>query len=223
MTQFYSVSHNTIYTRGYPYIASISKGLELVYYCQHEKRRLHYASGEVEAQLDRYKGTKWPDCLMSGAFPFFIVSERVIKCWEKERIGTFPINEVILTKPLPKQLREAAPPRYFWIDGQKLNGVQMDFEASGFVGVRFCPECGTRSDNITETAKRQMAQDIKSAYVFRENTWNGLHLFTSDISETSFFCTETIVECARKYNLTNFRFIPIEEGLGITSKGLKYL
>jgi hypothetical protein len=56
---------------------------------------------------------------------------------------------------------------------------------------------------------------------FKEGTWNGSNLFTTDIAETHFFCTEVFVECARKYKFTNFRFIPIEEGHGY-GKEIKY-
>ncbi|MBI5303122.1 MAG: hypothetical protein HY868_13385 [Chloroflexi bacterium] len=148
-----------------------------------------------------------------GAFPFLIVSEKTIECWEKDGVGTFPIHKVKIANPLPKKLMETTAPNYFWIDGMELRGALIEFEASGFMGVKFCPECGTRTDNISETFNHQYARGVTFSYVFRENTWNGLNLFTTDISPTAFFCTDLVVECARKYKLTNFRFIPVEEAI----------
>ena len=96
----------------------------------------------------------------------------------------------------------------------------MDFEASGFVDVRFCAECGTRTDEISATFHRQHSGVWQ--YVFRRGTWNGSNVFTTDLSPCRFFCTEAVVDCARKYKLTNFRFIPVEEGANFKSKGLDY-
>jgi hypothetical protein len=112
-------------------------------------------------------------------------------------------------------LSDKIPAKYFWIDGAKLRGALIDFELSGFVGVKFCPECGTRTDDIEKTYDKQYAQGARFSYVFQGNSWNGLHLFTTDISNTKFFCTERFVACAQKHNFTNFRFIPIEEGDGL--------
>jgi hypothetical protein len=223
MTRFFTVTDNSIYTRGYPWVASLGKGFELTYFCQREKRRIHYATGDMEGTLERNKGTKWADVLGCGSFPFFIVSERVIECWEKESLGIPPMGKLHLIPPYPRRLAAVTSPQYFWIDGRKCRGALMDFDASGYVGVQFCPECGTRSDNIAATCRKQYAQDASFSYVFRPNSWNGHSLFTTDISEAQFFCTEAIVECARKYKLTNFRFIPVEQGDSSRSLGIKYM
>jgi len=53
--------------------------------------------------------------------------------------------------------------------------------------------------------------------------WNGAQLFTTDLSPCVFFCTEAVVDCARKKKLTNFRFVPVEEGANPKSKGLDYM
>ncbi len=214
MTKFFTLSDDSFSHRGFPWISHLVEGFGLSYYCKREKRSLHYATGEMVAQLEPKKGTKWSDALGCGAFPFLIVSEYVVECWAKEGVGTFPIHEVRIAAPFPKKLSGTTPPRYFWIDGAKLKEALIDFRASGFVGVKFCPECGNRTENISKTFDNQYAKGAKFSYVFRERTWNGLNLFTTDISDTAFFCTEALVECAHKHKFTNFRFIPVEEGHG---------
>ena len=102
-----------------------------------------------------------------------------------------------------------------------MRGALMDFDASGFVDVRFCPECGTRTDDISATGTRR--QSAPYPYAFRLGTWNGDHLFTTDLSPCAFFCTERVLECARKHRLTNFRFTAAEDGPQPGSKGIDYL
>jgi hypothetical protein len=143
----------------------------------------------------------------------------VISAWKSERLGTIPAKRVRIVGPLPKKLQGTIAPQYFWIDGTKLRGALLDFKASGFVGVKFCTECATRSHNIGATYDRQ--NSAVWPYVFRDGTWAGLNLFTTDLSQAAFFCTEKLLEIARKYRLTNFRFIPVEEGDGVESRGLK--
>lgn len=220
MPSFFSISNNTLLTRGYPWIGPIVEGLTPLTFCISCRAPQRYINGKIKVLLERRKGTKWPDAL-GGAY--FIVSQRVIDCWDVEGIGVFPIQPVEIAEPYPQKLEGTEPPKYFWIDGRKLNGALVDFQASGYVIREFCSECGRRIENISETFKRQYASGVEFSYVFQDDTWNGANLFTTDISEGKFFCTEKIVECARKYKLTNFRFIPIEEGGAFGSKGLKYM
>lgn len=193
---------------------SLVEGYGQVQYCQREHRTLYDGSGTMVGKLDSSKGTKWPNILGCGHHPFFIVSQNIIDAWSNENLGTFPIHPFHIAPPIPKKLQQKEQPNYYWIDGKELRGALVDFEASGFVGVDFCPECGTRTENRSETFKRQSAKGARFSFVFREGTWNGLNLFTTDISDTLFFCTDAIVECAKKYGHTNFRFVPVEEGFG---------
>jgi hypothetical protein len=223
-SRFFSVSDNSLDKRGFPWIQSLGRGFKEVYFCRDcipEERTLMYADGPVEAFLDRRKGTKWPDVLGCGHFSFFILSERALRAFSAEGVGEFPHHEVLVQKPFPLKLAASPAPRYFWIDGQKMRGASLDSEASGFVEVRTCPECGSSSYDIGATYDRQHSRVWP--YVFRPGTWSGANLFTIDLWECMFFCTEAVVDCARKHRLTNFRFIPIEEGANCSSKGLEYM
>lgn len=217
------VSHNSFSKRGFPWLPRLGKGFREFYRCRlcASPRSLMYAAGPVEGFCDRKKGVKWPDILGCGHYPFFILSERAISAFSAEGIGELPHHAVLVQPPLPKKVAALPVPRYFWIDGKKMRGALLDFEESGFVGVQFCAECGTRTDDISATYDRQHSRVYP--YAFRSGTWNGANLFTTDLSHCSFFCTEAVLDCARKHKLTNFRFIPVEEGAYSGSTGLDYM
>ena len=128
---------------------------------------------------------------------------------------------MVVRPPLPKRLAGSEPPRYAWLDGHKMKGALLDFEASGVVDVRFCPDCGTRTDNISATFQRQ--HERVYPYAFHPGTWDGSSLFTTDLSPCYFFCTKAVVDCAQKHRLTNFRFVPAEQGGNSASTGLDYM
>lgn len=191
----------------------VVEGIQDIYFCKTCKRVITYALGDIRGILDKEKGTKWSDVLGCGHFPFLIISDRVLEAFIKENVSSFPYHRVFIEKPYPKRLDISSMPDYYWIDGSKMLGAKLDFKESGFVDNRFCPECSTRTDNIEAT------YDLHSrgfSYVFKKNTWDGSDLFVTDISRTRFFCTDKVVKCAQKYKLTNFNFVPIEKGNGMT-------
>lgn len=216
--KFFRVSHNTFGTRGFPWISTISEGLKDTYRCYKCGRVKTYAEGDITGILEKEKGTKWSDVLGCGHFPLFIISSRILEAFDKEQLLTFPYHRVFIEKPYPKRLDEQYMPDYYWVDGLKMLGAELDFEASRFVDNTFCSECGTRTYNIEKTFE---LQDKGFSYIFKKDTWNGSNLFVTELSHTALFCTDKIFECAKKYKLTNFKFTPIEDGNNLT--GIKYL
>jgi hypothetical protein len=99
-------------------------------------------------------------------------------------------------------------------------GAQLDPEASGFVRVSSCPDCGTRMYDITRTYQQHSSGSWPMAV--RRETWNGADVFTTDFSPTQFFCTDKVVTCARENRHTNFRFVPAEIAASST-EGVKYM
>ena len=87
----------------------------------------------------------------------------------------------------------------------------MDFDASGYVDVRFCGICANRTDDISLTFNRQRA-DPPPPTVFEYDEKTGHDLFTTDLSPCAFFCTDRVLEIVKKYKLTNIAFYPCEEG-----------
>jgi hypothetical protein len=221
LPRFFSVSDNSIHKRGFPWIRTVRKGLSEVIWCNTCDRAIQEPEGDLEVVLEQDKGTRWPDVLGCGHWPLLILSAKVLSAWKSEGLEELPRRKVTFLDPLPKALAATTPPKHHWIDGAKLRGALLDFDASGFVGVKFCPECDTRSDNIPATYQRQHSQVCP--YVFRAGTWSGRNLFTTDISTAAFFCTDALVKLAAKNKFSNFRFIPVEEGHRADSKGLEYI
>ncbi|AQT68261.1 hypothetical protein STSP2_01417 [Anaerohalosphaera lusitana] len=219
MKNFYSISHNSFDTRGFPW------GEEVL--TEIPKRECLRCGGirftleaDIDLLLERCKGSKWPDVLGLG-MSYFTVSGRVLEDWKREGIGEFPVHRVRIAKPYPKKLEDTAPPNYHWIDGRKMVGAKLDYEASGFVNHKFCDTCGRLLYDDSGTYKKRFQEYCP--YVFVPGSWEGADLFTTDYSHLAFFCTEKVLDCARKHQHTNFRFTPIEEGIATNSKGVQYM
>ena len=217
--RFFSVSHNSFATKGYPWISEIVMG-QVERPCSTCPNLQFYPARDISVLLEPRTGKTWPDVLGSGDGLLFIVSEKVIEAWANELGGDFPVFQVHIVNPLPKALETIEKPRYFWVDGSRLRGARLDFRQSGFVDWKICSGCGRLSYNVSATYDLQVTQ--KAPYVFVPETWNGNHLFTTDLSDLSFFCSERILDIAKAYDLSNFSFIPIEEGSGIGAKGISY-
>jgi hypothetical protein len=218
---FFSVSDNSLLRKGFPWINDVTSGLAWGDKCRVCRIKPWLPTGDIEVTLEPRKGTVWPDVLGSGSYPFFIVSSRVLDAWLAESVGKVPHHDVKIAGSLPKKLRDKSPPAYHWIDGARMRGALLDYKASGFVGVKFCHKCGYPKHNVSATYDRQHAK--KYPYAFIRDSWNGPKLFTTDLSPTRFFCTDDLLRCARSYALTNFRFLPVEEGDSPASKGIDYL
>ena len=216
---FYSVTHNSFGTRGYPWVMEVDGSYRLISHCSTCDRDIRYADSGIGLILENKKGTKWPDVLGCGYHPFLIVSDRVVSSWHKEGIGPFPISRAIVRSPLPKKLVGSIPPMYFWVDGKKMYDVKVDYEASGFVDVKFCLECGTRTDDIELTYDRQNSSEYPGI-VFRDGTWGGEDLFASDISHAQFFCTETVLEIAKNTNLRILDLFRLKRKIMLDTKAL---
>ena len=222
MTSFFRVSHNSFENKKLPWVKTITTGLEAGSLCNACGAVARRPFGDMEAKLERNKADHWPDVLGSGSYPFFIVSDRVLEDWNSDGVSNVRIGGGLsLVRPLPDHLKNAEPPGYYWLDGMKMFGARMNFEASGFVDVRFCPVCGGRTDNIAATYQRQ--QSAVCPYTFFDGSWSGSKIFTSDLSPTAFFCTQDLISCATRNRHTNFRFLPTERGNDASSLGIAYL
>lgn len=217
---FLTVSDNSLNAKGAPWINRVVSGLVKEPPCEVCGASTRRPVGDLAVTLEA-KGTMWPDALGCGAYPLLILSNRALDALKEASVETGTCNSVILTGTLPAALTSIPAPEYYWINGENLRGASLDFEASGFVGVAFCAGCGRRTEDVGKTYDRRHSR--RFPYKFREGSWNGLSLFTTDLSPAFFFCTEVVLECAKKNRLTNFRFLPADEGSRPDSPGLDYL
>ena len=222
MTSFFRVSHNSFENRRLPWVESISTGLEEDSRCRGCGAVSRRPVGDLLARLERNKADRWPDILGSGSYPLFIVSDRVLNDWKKDGVNNVSVGGgLTFSRPLPDRLKYSEPPGYFWLDGMKMLGARMDFEASGFVDVEFCLVCGRRTDNIAATYQRQ--HSAVCPYTFFDGSWSGSRIFTSDLSPAAFFCTQKLISCATRNRHTNYRFLPAESGADTSNLGIGYL
>lgn len=218
--RFYRIKHNTFHSNDFPWGQKVLNKPEPSEPCTLcEGQKLDW-SFDIDLELEHQQGTYWPD-ILGNASSKFIVSESVISAWKSDGISELPSYRINISPPLPTRLENLTPPLYYWLDGKNMRGAKLDFVASGYVGVHFCPDCGSRSEDRRASHKEQRSRVCP--YAFVEGSWNGEHLFTTDLSTAVFFCTEKVLECARKHKFTNFHFTPVEEGKAIGQKGIQYL
>jgi hypothetical protein len=222
MMKFYSIRHNNNYKRGMPETGRIVAGMVIQGRCGTCGVLKRSPSGDLKVELGKTRAKMWPDIVACGDYPCFVVSERFMEamraCGVRLELG----GEVGFVEPILNGLSLRDAPQYYWIDGKRHFAATMDFEASGYINVRFCPECGTRSENISATHRRQRSSPPPGE-VFDYDASSGHDLFTTDLSPTAFFCTDAVIECARRHRLTNLRFIPVEASAATWSDGIDYL
>jgi len=225
---FFKFGHNSFYTSGYTWIKKLILKQEYIAWdcacvaCGKEWReeKENYYDMSLDAQVERDKGSKWPDMIGNGSEPCLkIISQRVLEAWESEGFGHFPSFPVRIIPPFPKKV-VSEPPMYYRLDNSKLEGVELDWEASGFCDAKICNICGKLSWNENKSFKMETEQIVPLA--FKEGTWTGMDIFCSK-HVGHMFCTEKVIDCAVKHKLTNCSFVPCEiAGNDSFFRGIKY-
>lgn len=210
---FYVFDDNSSYTRGFTWAMSIIPRSEMVHrVCSECGAAENYPSGAFDVIVEG--GTKYPDVLGCGAYPFLILSEAVITAWHGAGITCFHTYPVGIAEVKSKRLRDVAPPHYsrVEIDGR----CQIDLVASGVEVIRICPEC-----HRVITRSRYPFQH---SYRMVPGSWDGCAVFRDPVLYPRVnFCTQVILDLARQHRLTNFRFEPMEKPPDPASKGIDYL
>ena len=211
MTQFYDIKDNTSYKRGMPETTYIVAGLVDKGTCPKCGAGRRTPTGDLRVRLGKTRARIWPDAIACGDYPCFVVSERFVTAMTQCGIRLELGGQVTFDGPVENGLSIEDAPNYFWIDGNRSRAGKMDFEASGYVDVRFCSECGVRNNDISRTYDRQHS-DPAPGQIFDYDDTSGLELFTTDLAPTVFFCTKRVLDCAREHKLTNLAFRPVEQG-----------
>lgn len=210
MTRFYSVSDRTSYARGAPVIKKIKSGMVEGGICRVCGGARRWPHGDLLVQLGRSRAEFWPDVIACGDYPCLVLSQRFVDALEQSGAG-FRLGGRVEFSNVEDTGLSIASPQYYWVDGARSCAGAMDFDASGFVDVQFCPSCGRRTDNIGATYDRRHAQPAPGD-VFKFDEHSGLDIFTTDLSPTAFFCTERVVSCAKINKVTNAAFRRVEDG-----------
>lgn len=208
---FYTFGDNSFFTRGFTWAASIHPRSEVIHQiCPECGSVKHFPSGDFDVTLE--KGSKYPDVLGCGAYPFLIVSEKVIGAWQDEGLDCFHTYKVNVAENKSTKLRNLTSPQYFRIeiDGR----CRIDLEASGAKIIQLCPKC---HHLITDPP-------VLRGFAMASGSWDGSVLFRDPVYFPMIsFCTNTALEIAFRHRLTNFRFEPMAGPLDPGNKGIEYL
>jgi hypothetical protein len=190
-----------------PWVMRILRGRSTPVRCEVCGVEQSWPEGDLDVLVDPRQATSWPDALGCGAWPLLIVSQPSIVAFREIGIE-LPVGKVRVTETERGGL--SRPPwSYYWIDGRRLSLARLAFEKSGFIGVRFCPGCGRRTEDQEATyKKREMGQPVP--YFILASTWDGSKVFTTNLSPCVYFCTVDVVDVIQHRRLTNFR---VEEAI----------
>jgi hypothetical protein len=203
---YYDIEDNNDYDTRAPEISEIIEGLfnkGSCIKCGHEQR---YTAGDILTRLVVKNNHFWPDAMQCCSYPCFVVSDKFIEVMKNSQVKLFIGGKVLFASPTKgKNLPLDNAPSYYWLDGKKHLAGKMDFDASGFVGVRFCDVCGNRTHDISKTYDRQHYSEQKFTHKFSVEKSLGLDIFTTDLSPTAFFCNEKLRKLIKLNKLTNLR------------------
>lgn len=210
-TRAFEVGHNSAHTRGFTWAASILPKSEPIHVeCPEYGVVVDHPSGAFDVVVEG--GSKYPDVLGCGAYPFLIVSDAVIRAWlgaEVSCFHTYPVGVAAVKAP---RLRNVPPPQYHRveIDGR----CRIDLEASGLTVVRYDPKCHYL---VTKPL-------VPAGFRMVPGSWDSCALFRDEeLYPRVNFCTQLIIDIARQHQFTNFRFEPMEGPFNSFSKGIDYL
>ncbi len=208
---FYVFGDNTFSNRGFAWAASIHPRSEVVHQiCPKCGSVKSYPKGAFDVTLD--KGSKYPDVLGCGAYPFLIVSDKVIQAWQEAGVCCFHTYDVKVEKIKSARLKDLPAPHYYRVEIE--GSCRIDLEASGAKAVKFCPEC---HHLVTRPA-------VLNSFHMISGSWDGSSLFRDQVLYPMVsFCNETIIKIAFQHRLTNFRFEPMAGPLDPENKGIDYL
>jgi hypothetical protein len=209
---FYTFSDNSFYTRRFPWAMSIYPQSKMINIeCPKCEVVEKYPSGEFDMLLEG--GGKYPDVLGCGAYPFLILSDKVIDAVREANITCFHTYKVGIKelKSRSKNIYLETPPQYYRVE---IDGAcQVDLEKSGIKVISYCPECHYLNTRPF----------VPEGYKMVSGSWDGSDLFRDPVLYPRVsFCTKKLMDIAHHYKFTNFRFEYMESKKNTPKKGLDY-
>jgi len=192
--RFYEITHNSSYERQWTMAVSIEPRSHLIRWsCPDCGRATSYPAGAFDVTIEG--GKAYPDILGCGAYPFLIVSDKVLSSWQKCGIGLLATYPVKIAKALETDLSPESARPYFRLE---IGGcIKVDIPRSGGKITEYCFRCG----------EFQTEPMLIKKFAFLEGSWDGSHLFRDQrFFPTVVFCTDSVKQLAENEMHTNFRF-----------------
>ncbi len=209
--EFYWFSDNSPYNPQFTYAYRIHARSEKIdRVCPECGGIERYPKGAFDVSVE--EGSEYPDVLMCGEYPFLIVSQGVIGDWKQAGIQAFRTFPVGIARVDSKALWSVHAPTYYRVEIE--GRCHIDLEASGLHVTLLCPLCNRL---VTEPS-------VSSGFKMVTDSWDGSPLFRDpDLYPCVTFCTDFVLELAKKHHRTNFRFEPMQGPHDNFSRGIDYL
>jgi hypothetical protein len=144
-------------------------------------------------------GSRLPDFLFCGFYPYLVASETVVRIWREAGIHMGAMHKIGVAGLLNKRVKLAEVPQYYQIE--ILGRARVHLSRSGYTNWVLCEQC----DRLI---KRVPA--VTSQTVLIEGTWDGRDLFRdAQFSPTMYFCTSRVIQLAKEHKLTNLEAEPV--------------
>jgi hypothetical protein len=167
-----------------------------------ERRRKYWEVNPSPPGLKIDAGaSKWPDFLGCGhPAPSYFVSDRVVHALQAINVDLLHLAEMPIATIGSKKLRVIPAPNYYILQAKP--GIEWNFKASGL-------DVDSDGKPVMDASSKNWPPVIN----LKVKTWNGMDVFTFANWQvglsTTLFCTERIVEIAKKEEWTNVRFDPV--------------
>ena len=143
-------------------------------------------------------GRQFPDLLYCGAYPFLIVSARVVDDWERSNINDFSRFTVRVKDLTDAQVKLSDAPEYFRIEVS--GSCEVDLRRSGLALRKRCRSCGCgRIDRLAE-----------KGYVVKARSLKGSGLFRDSILSAVIFCSSTVSDLATANHHSNVKLQSVQ-------------
>ena len=202
-------THNSSYKTQYTWAFRVIPSEVQFTVCPVCKAVFERPSGPFDVEVEG--GNQYPDVLGCGAYPFLIVSGRVVDDWHMAEVSDFSYQPVRVVASSPDAPALSYAPAYFWVEPK--GSCQIDLDASGIEIVSRGTNCG----------KLMTVPAVPTKFKLVTGSWDGSQVFRDkDLFPYLNFCTHNIISLAQKHRHTNFRFEAIEGPLDPFSEGISY-
>ncbi len=210
--QYYAMSNNTAKSKGWTYAPRFHSIDELVHYeCSKCGAIAKYPVGQFAIDLEG--GSKYPDILLCGAYPLLIVSERVLKDWEREGFKGYNSFPLEIRNIDSSKLNVEDALKYFSIEVSAK--CELDLKDMGVEVEDECSEC-------VNVKLSKSSWEIERLTIKPESVANA-DIFISTIFPRKILVSEKVVKCACENKHTNFEFVKAEESLSMFREPIDYL